>query len=200
MTDKEMKQYVGQLIQKYDYYDPMKDRLEALRFGNVKNKKILDIGTGKGYLAILAAKNFGCDVTSIDISKEKMRIARENAKAENVLEKIFFRISNASHISYANNSFDVVISFNALHHSKKIHKKIIKEMFRVSQDKVVIIELNEMGAKVFDDYIHPEENHKAMIIDLKNLEKELCKYSEVKRYDRKLMSTFVCKKSKGGIR
>ena len=200
MTDKEMKQYVGQLIQKYDYYDPMKDRLEALRFGNVKNKKILDIGTGKGYLAILAAKNFGCDVTSIDISKEKMRVARENAKAENVLDKIFFRISNASHISYANDSFDVVISFNALHHSKKTHKEIIKEMFRVSRDKVVITELNEMGAKVFDDYIHPEENHKAMIIELKDLEQEICKYSEVKRHDRKLMTTFVCKKNKGGVK
>ena len=77
MTDKEMKEYLKRLIQKYDYYDPIKDRTEALRFANIKNKNILDIGAGEGYLAILAAKNFNCNVTTIDYSKENIDICKK---------------------------------------------------------------------------------------------------------------------------
>ena len=193
MTDKEMKRYVGELIQKYDYYDPIKDRMETLRFGNIRNKNILDIGAGKGYLAILAAKNFGCNVTTIDISKEKVRIAKKNAEKEWVLDKIKFKVNNAANISFKKNSFDVAISFNALHHNKEDHGKIIQEMFRVAKYKVIITELNQNGARVFDEYIHPEENHGEMAIDLKELENVLIKYCKVKRFDRKLMSTFVCR-------
>ena len=130
MTDKEMKKYVGELIQKYDYYDPIKDRTETLRLGNVKNKNILDIGSGKGYIAILAAKNFHCDVTSIDISEDKINIAKINAEKEGVLNKIEFKLDNATSMSFKQNRFDAAISFNALHHCKENYKKIVQEMFR----------------------------------------------------------------------
>ena len=189
--------YMEKLIKKYDYYDPIKDRIEALRFGNIGNKNVLDIGTGKGHLAILAAKSFNCKVTTIDISKEKIKIAKENAQKDGVLDKIKFKLNNALNISFKDNSFYAVISFNALHHNKRGYEKIIKEMFRVAKDKVVIAELNETGARVFDDYIHPEENHKDMSIDLKELENKLKQYSRIKRFDRKLMTTFVCEKNRG---
>lgn len=192
MTNKEMKEYLQELMKKYDYYDPIHDRTEALRFGNIKNKNILDIGTGS--LAILAAKNFGCNVTTIDISKEKINIAKENAIKENVLDKIKFQLTNARDISYKKNSFDAVVSFNALHHNKKGYEKMIEEMFRVAKEKVIITELNEIGVKVFDEYIHPEENHMDMAIDLKGLENKLNQYGKVKKLNRRLMTTFVCKK------
>ena len=198
MTDKDIKEYLKELIKKYDYYDPVKDRTEALRLGKVKNKSILDIDTGKGSLAILAAKNFNCNVTTIDKSKEKISIAKENAQKEGLSNRIRFRLCNAVNLPFGKGSFDSVISFNALHHDKENYEKIIKEMFRVAKEKIVITEVNEFGTKVFDEYIHPEENHKNMVIDLGELEDKLKKHSTVKKFDRKLMSTFVCIKNKGG--
>jgi len=197
MANKNIEEYVKDLIQKYDYYDPIKDRIKALSIANIKNKKILDIGAGKGYLAILAAKNFNCDVTTIDISKEKIKIAKENAKKEGVLDKIKFKLCNALNLPFKKNSYDISVSFNALHHNKGDYKKIIQEMFRVAKEKIVVTELNKTGANVFDKYVHIGENHKEMIISLEDLEQELNHYSKkVKRLDRKLMSTFVCKKNK----
>jgi ubiquinone/menaquinone biosynthesis C-methylase UbiE len=196
MTDKETKEYLKNLMEKYDYYDPLKDRMEALRFGNVKNKNILDIGAGEGYLAILAAKNFNCDVTTIDISEEKIRIAEENADKEGVSQKIKFKLNNAFNISFKDRSFDIAVSFNALHHNKDGYEKIIKEMFRVSKESIIVTELNETGVKAFDEYVHPESNHKEMAIGLVELENVLKKYSKVKRLERKLMTTFVGEKIK----
>jgi len=156
----------------------------------------LDIGAGKGYLAILAAKNFNCNVTTIDISKEKIKIAKENAKKEGVLDKIKFKLNNALNISFKDNSFDAVISFNALHHNKNDYEKIIMEMIRVAKNNIAVTELNGLGVKAFDEYIHPESNHKDMAIDLSELEGVLNKYCKVKRFDRKLMTTFICEKDK----
>lgn len=189
-----MRKYVGELIHKYDYYDPIMDRTECLRFANIKNKNILDIGAGKGYLAIIAAKNLGCSVTSIDISKEKINMAKENAAKEGVSDKIKFKLNDAVNLSFKKNSFDAAISFNALHHCKKNYTQIIKEMFRVAKEKIVVTELNDIGVRVFDEFTHPEENHKKMMIDLVELEIILKKYSDVKIFDRKLMTTFVCNK------
>ena len=198
MSDKDMKEYVRGLILKHGYYDPIEDRFEALRLGKIRNTKLLDIGSGKGYLAILAAKRFNCDVMSIDKSKEKIELSSENARKDGVLDKIKFKLCDAAKLPFNGNSFDAVFSFNALHHTKRKHPQVIKEMFRVSRDKVIVTELNETGVKAFDGYVHPEENHKAMAIDLKELENRLQQYSRVKRFDRKMMSTFVCRKNNGG--
>ena len=193
-----MKNYINRLIWKSNYYNPIEDRNKALKFAKIRNKKILDMGTGKGYVAILAAKNFNCDVTTIDISKEKIKIAKENAKKEKVFDKIKFKEGNAIKTPFLKNSFDAVISFNALHHSKGKFKKIIDEMFRVSKNKVIITELNEKGARIFDYHIHTEENHSNMILDLNWLREYLEKNSKVNVLERKLMTTYVCEKSQGG--
>ncbi|HEV7820092.1 MAG TPA: 50S ribosomal protein L11 methyltransferase, partial [Burkholderiales bacterium] len=44
-------------------------------------KKILDVGTGTGVLAIAAAKAFRCAVLASDIDAAAIRVARENARA-----------------------------------------------------------------------------------------------------------------------
>jgi release factor glutamine methyltransferase len=50
-----------------------------------KGKKILDLGTGSGCIAVsIAKKSPGSDVTAVDISKDALDIAKENAELNRV--------------------------------------------------------------------------------------------------------------------
>lgn len=47
---------------------------------NKKIKKVLDLGTGSGCIAIALKKNLNINMTAIDISKRALNVAKENAK------------------------------------------------------------------------------------------------------------------------
>ena len=67
---------------------------------------ILDIGTGSGVIAITLAKKLDIEVTASDVSLEALKVARENAKLNNV--NINFIHSNL--FENINGTFDVIIS------------------------------------------------------------------------------------------
>lgn len=67
---------------------------------------IVDLGTGSGCIAITLKKELNCDVTAVDISKEALEVARENAKKNNV--KINF--INGDMLNPLNEKYDVIIS------------------------------------------------------------------------------------------
>ena len=77
--------------------------------------KILDIGTGSGIIAIALARLIpNSEIIAIDIEKEIIDVAYENAKQNNVQDKIQFSIcdifSKQAEVLFENNDFDLVIS------------------------------------------------------------------------------------------
>jgi len=193
VSEKDLQEYVKEIIIKNDYYDRVKDRLEVLRVGKVRNSKLLDIGAG--YLSILAAKNLNCNVTSIDVSEEKIKKIKTESKEEGASRKIKFIKADAKKLPFAKNRFDISVSYGALHHCGTEYPQVVKEMFRVSKKRVIISEITNCGIHLFDKYLHPEENHKEMAIDLENLKKLLQYYSkEINVFERKCFTTFVCEK------
>ena len=53
-------------------------RAEILRRWNVRTKTLLDIGAG--LLAIIAARDFNCTVTTIDVAEDKLQEATHDAE------------------------------------------------------------------------------------------------------------------------
>ncbi|MCS7179832.1 MAG: peptide chain release factor N(5)-glutamine methyltransferase [bacterium] len=74
-----------------------------------KKVKILDIGTGCGNISVILAKNIkNCFITSIDISKKAIEVAKKNAELNDVTKKIKFLISDV--FSNIKDRFDVIVS------------------------------------------------------------------------------------------
>lgn len=192
MIDEQTMGYVRELIQKHGY-DSTEERRATLSAGGVRKKNILDVGCSDGKLSILAAEEFGCDVTAVDNSEEKISLCIELFSQTGIR----FEVGDASALRFRNKSFDIVVAYNTLHHIEgdKIDA-CLREMFRLAQKKVVITELNKKGAWVFDNYLHPGSNHMKSCVNLDELEKRLKQLSKrVTVHERMFTKTFVCRKN-----
>ena len=69
--------------------------------------RILDIGTGPGFFTINLAR-LGHDVTGIDVSREMIVVAKENAEEQGV--KCDFKVMNANQLEFPDNTFDLIIN------------------------------------------------------------------------------------------
>lgn len=74
-----------------------------------KNLKILDVGTGPGFFAILLAKQ-GYEVTAVDYTKAMLLQAKHNAGS--LAERIHFQQMDAQNLEFPDETFDVIISRN----------------------------------------------------------------------------------------
>ena len=74
---------------------------------NNSKKKILDIGTGSGCIAIILKKSLRSEVTGIDFSAEAIEVAKKNSKKSNhSIDFISVKLEN-----YVTNSrFDIIVS------------------------------------------------------------------------------------------
>ncbi|MEA3324083.1 MAG: methyltransferase domain-containing protein [Euryarchaeota archaeon] len=76
-----------------------------------RNLRILDVGTGTGFLALLLAE-MGHNVTGIDISKRMLEKSRQNADAMHL--SIDFMHGDAEKLPFEDEMFDIVVNRNLL--------------------------------------------------------------------------------------
>ncbi|GAB6165544.1 peptide chain release factor N(5)-glutamine methyltransferase [Thermostilla marina] len=85
-----------------------KRRLED---GESQTVRICDIGTGSGVLAVCLAKHLPqAEVTAVDLSSEALEIARQNAEAHGVAERIRFLKSDLLAAIDSGDRFDLAVS------------------------------------------------------------------------------------------
>jgi SAM-dependent methyltransferase len=104
----------------YNEFLEMPATLELL--GNVRNKKILDFGCGSGIYARQLKKK-GAIIKGFDISKEMIKIAKENNS------DLDLRIGSGYNIPF-NEKFDVVLSALTVHYLKD-WDKMFREVRRI---------------------------------------------------------------------
>lgn len=85
--------------------------LKAVEIINKNNFKMaLDVGTGSGCIACMVAKLSDCQIIGLDISKEALNIALDNASRLNLFNKAIFRKSDIFSNVKPGEKFDIIIS------------------------------------------------------------------------------------------
>ena len=79
--------------------------------------KILDAGCGFGGTLLHLARNFPqAQGVGIDMSDPLLELARQTAAAEGLEQRVVFEKADVQEIPYPDDSFDVLISTNVVHH------------------------------------------------------------------------------------
>jgi SAM-dependent methyltransferase len=118
----------------FETYDAQREAIEPLPFSyalheyrDFTGKRVLDVGSGNGYvLARYAAE--GAAVSGIDITEAGIDLCRQRF-AYLGLEGDF-RVADAQHIPFPDDTFDCVCSMGVLHHVPDT-RKAVTEIFRV---------------------------------------------------------------------
>ncbi|MFA5127376.1 MAG: methyltransferase domain-containing protein [Patescibacteria group bacterium] len=110
-----------------------KDKLFPL-LGDVKSKKILDVGAGTGRTSVILAK-MGAEVTALDVSEKMLKeLKKKNAKIKIV-------VGDAESLPFPDKSFDAIMSaFLIVHLKDPTH--FFDEAYRVLKDGGLLVVTN----------------------------------------------------------
>jgi len=86
--------------------------------GDLAGKRVLEIGCGTGIVSVILAKRGAQHVEAFDISMKSVELAAKRAKANDVADQIHFQAMSVYEMDYPENSFDLIVGLNVLHHIK----------------------------------------------------------------------------------
>lgn len=131
--------YIDDIIQKSHIEKKLLENLDGI-------ETVFDGGAGSGRFSILLAKH-GCRVTHFDISQPMIDKAKELAQEAGVIDKITFVKGALEDLSdYADNSFDMVISFDApISYTYPNQEYVIGELVRMAKKRIIISVTNRLG-------------------------------------------------------
>jgi SAM-dependent methyltransferase len=102
--------------------------------GEVRGRRILDVGTGTGRAALLLA-SAGAVVTGVDPSEQMLAVARERATTQG--HTISFRRGDAHSLEFPDRAFETVISLRVLMHTPR-WREALSEMCRVASRSLIV--------------------------------------------------------------
>lgn len=128
------------LAMHYGYWDHTTERVSdallreneimANRAKITKNQYVLDAGCGVGGSSIFLAKNIGCKVAGISLSKNQIRECQKNSRKHHMSDLTTFQVMDFCNTTFDDESFDVVWAIESICHA--IDKnKFVKESYRV---------------------------------------------------------------------
>jgi len=160
-------------------FDTIATRQACLELtGALAGSRVLDVGTGSGWMALVAARN-GNTVWSLDLNLEALKRAKDRVANMplSVQGRIGFLIANGAHLPFRDGMFDSVLSFDVLHHfSTRFCPRAILDMLRVCTPvgAVILSDLNAQGMRVVDEVIaRTGEIHEHTICDTVRISKLL---------------------------
>lgn len=103
-------------------------------------KKILDVATGTGDLAIRLAKTNSVKIIGVDISTGMLDIGQKKIQKKRLSDKIELRECDCENLEFANNDFDVATVSFGLRNFENLPKGI-SEIYRVLKPKGVFVAL-----------------------------------------------------------
>jgi 2-polyprenyl-3-methyl-5-hydroxy-6-metoxy-1,4-benzoquinol methylase len=117
---------------------------------------ILEAGTGKGHFTVALARQ-GYAFTTFDISPDEQHFAKLNVRYWRLEHLVRFLIEDGEHLSFADASFDAVVSVNVLHHLENPWQ-VMKEIVRVLSPtgKIVLSDFTQEGFALIEK-IHASE-------------------------------------------
>lgn len=97
-----------------------------------KDSYVLDVGCGVGATACYIAKEYGCRVVGVDLSKGMIDRSSERAKRKGVEDKVKFRVVDVQDLPFEDGLFDTVISESVSTFTKD-KQKAVSEYARVTK-------------------------------------------------------------------
>jgi len=96
-------------------------------FDQYKNKMVLDVGCGPGWLSVNYALG-GAHVFAIDLTAKAVKLTKKHLRYKNVSAHV--REGNVENLDFSDNFFDLVVSSGVLHHTPNTYKGFT-ECYRV---------------------------------------------------------------------
>lgn len=138
--------------------------------GNVRDKRILDVGAGTGRLAVQLAQFPGAKVTALDVSEKMLeRLYKKN----NAIE---IMVGDGESLPFASGSFDIVVAAFFIVHLKD-PKLFFDEVYRVLAPGGILLVTNinqkdppvvktGAGDIIIESYYHRPEKIREELEDL----------------------------------
>ena len=127
-----------------NYINPLKKRTP------IKDKVLLDVSCGFGWMVFAFLKQGGKFAYGVDIHKFSVESSKKIARILKLNKKCKFNIGNIEKLRFKNKSIDILSSIETLEHVKK-QKSALTEINRVAKEFIIINTPNGLYPKDIHD-------------------------------------------------
>lgn len=125
-----------------------------------EHKTLLNVGCGAGTTTTFIVENYGCQVVAVDIKVNMVASAENWAQHKGITENVEFRVADAQHLPFEDNSFDILVceSVNVFVPDKanafSEYKRVIKPGGVVGINEAILTKTPpENAADLLADYV-----------------------------------------------